>query len=153
MKLKVLQCHPRARVPSYASSGAACVDIACVIDDERFTVQGKVPQVTISPGQKHVFRTGWKVEVPTNCVLKVYSRSGHGFKHGLRLANGTGIIDSDYRGELMVALHNDGAQPVTIGDGDRIAQGMLVQITPMRLEVVTVLSETERGEGGLGSTG
>ncbi len=101
----------------------------------------------------YTFRTGLAFEVPHGHVLKVFSRSGHGFKYGVRLANGTGIIDSDYRGELMVCLKNDGPEPMVVHHGDRITQAMLVPIPQVELIEVQELSDTERGAGGFGSTG
>ena len=85
--------------------------------------------------------------------MMVYSRSGHGFKSGIRLANGTGVIDSDYRGEVMVKMHNDGSSAVLITAGERIAQAMIVPVSQVELTVVDELSDTARGSGGFGSTG
>jgi dUTP pyrophosphatase len=100
-----------------------------------------------------VFATGLSFEIPEGHVMKVFSRSGHGFKQGLRLSNGTGIIDSDYRGELMVKLHNDGVKTAYIAAGERIAQGMIVPVEQAEFVFADSLSDTERGTGGLGSTG
>jgi dUTP pyrophosphatase len=108
----------------------------------------------IRPGREHVaLKTGLAFEIPEGYVMKVYSRSGHGFKNGIRLANGTGIIDSDYRGEVMVKMHNDGDTAVLITAGERIAQAMIEPIQQVSFEVVDELSDTARGSGGLGSTG
>lgn len=101
-----------------------------------------------------VFETGLFFEVPQGKVLLVFSRSGHGFNHDIRLANCVGIIDSDYRGELKVKLTNDSTQAFfNVKRGDRIAQAMLVDSNQVQFEIVEELSETERGTGGLGSTG
>ena len=86
-------------------------------------------------------------------MLKVFSRSGHGFKSGIRLGNGTGIIDSGYRDSVKVKLHNDGKEPFTVRDGDRIAQALIQPVPLVTFEVVDELAESERGLGGLGSTG
>ena len=85
--------------------------------------------------------------------MMVYSRSGHGFKNGIRLANGTGVIDSDYRGEVMVKMHNDGSTALLVTAGERIAQAMIIPALQVELQVVDELSDTDRGSGGFGSTG
>ena len=99
------------------------------------------------------FKTDLAFEVPDGWVLKLYSRSGHGFKHGVRLANTTGIIDSDYRGHVPVKLHNDSLTTFNVNVGDRIAQAMLERVEQAEFEVVEGLGVTARGEGGLGHTG
>lgn len=136
--------HPRATEPAYANPGDACFDLRAILDDG---------PVTIEPGKAQVFGTGLIFEVPTGYVLKVYSRSGHGFKNDVSLSNGTGVIDSSFRGQVMVKLRNDGDAPFTVNDGDRIAQGMLEAFPHVTFKVVERLTETERGAGGLGSTG
>jgi dUTP pyrophosphatase len=141
MKLRIQTLHPAAQVPTYATEGAACFDLHAA------------EPALVYARQSTIVRTGLALEVPWGYALKVYSRSGHGFKHGLRLANGTGVIDSDYRGELLVCLHNDGLADYHIAPGDRIAQAMLVQTPLVRFEVAQQLSITERGAGGIGSTG
>jgi dUTP pyrophosphatase len=142
MNIKIKKLHPNAVVPQYATAGAACFDLVCVND------------VTITPGREHVaLKTGLAFEIPEGYVMKVYSRSGHGFKNGIRLANGTGIIDSDYRGEVMVKMHNDGASAVHVSAGERIAQAMIEPVKQVAFEVVEELSDTARGSGGFGSTG
>lgn len=140
-KLKVKRLDRKAQLPSYSTPGSACFDISTT---------NTTPLLS---GHQRVYDTGLAIEVPPGYVLKVYSRSGMGFNKGIRLANGTGVIDSDYRGELKVCLRNDGKEIANIRAGDRIAQGMLVKIDQWDIEEVEELSETERGEGGLGSTG
>jgi dUTP pyrophosphatase len=139
--VKIKRLHPDARIPFYASRGAACVDLACV--------EGG----TVPPRTAHTFRTGLSVEVPEGHVLLVFSRSGHGFKHGLRLANAVGVIDSDYRGELMVRLHNDHPIAFSFEPGDRIAQALLMPVVQIEVVDADDLDMTERGYGGFGSTG
>ena len=142
MKLRIKQLTDDARMPVYATEGAACLDLSCI--------EG----MTIGAGAAHTFRTGIAFEVPAGHGMLIFSRSGHGFKHGVRLANGVGVIDSDYRGEVMVRLVNDGLNPVRIEAGDRIAQAMLLQLPGISaIEVVNELTSTARGEGGFGSTG
>ena len=104
-------------------------------------------------GQSRQFRTGLAFEIPDGYVMLVYSRSGHGFKSGVRLANGTGIIDSDYRGPMLVRLHNDGQLPFNVRNGDRIAQCLLMPAPQVEIVQVEELSETDRGDGAFGSTG
>lgn len=140
MKLTVKRLHEKAILPYYATAGAACFDI-CAIEEG-----------TVYPRAAEIFKTGLAVEVPEGYALLVYSRSGHGFKYGVRLSNCVGIIDSDYRGELMVSLCNDNIVPFRVSAGDRIAQGMLVPVPAVEI-VEGELSETERGDGGFGSTG
>ncbi|WP_063802235.1 dUTP diphosphatase [Burkholderia ubonensis] len=143
--LKIKRVHPDAKIPQFATAGAACIDLHA-IEADAFKPH---------PTDKHacIFRTGLAVEIPSGFVLKIYSRSGHGFKDAIRLSNCVGVIDSDYRGEIMVSLRADGESCSKVRTGDRIAQAML-EIAP-RFEIVEVdeLSETARGEGGFGSTG
>jgi dUTP pyrophosphatase len=145
MMLKFKRLHGDAILPTYASEGAACFDLYAI------TPYGIVD---IPPGEATSVNTGLAVEVPPGWVLKVYSRSGHGFKHGIRLVNGVGIIDSDYRGELIVGLHNDRSDRVfEVRHGDRIAQAMLERAERVEIVEVDSLTETMRGAGGFGSTG
>lgn len=139
VRIKLLS--PASLVPDYQTPGSACFDIS------------SVAQGTVMPGSAESFPTGLAFEVPVGHVLLVFSRSGMGVKQGVRLANTTGVIDSDFRGELMVSLHNDSTRPFAVEIGQRIAQAMLVPIPEVRFSVVDELSETWRGTGGLGSTG
>lgn len=130
-----------AVLPKYESRGAACADLA--------SIETKI----VPAGGTAVFRTGLKVEVPDGYVMKVYSRSGHGFKSDVRLANCVGIIDCDYRGEVMVKLTNDSVNPFMVAMGDRIAQFMIERAPQFEFEVQENLTSTVRGEKGFGSTG
>ena len=141
MKIKVKKLDPESVLPTYATAGAACFDI-------RTIEAGKVPARGVCR-----LRTGLAFELPAGHVLNVYSRSGHGFNHGLRLSNVVGIIDSDYRGELIVSITNDSATAFEFEPGDRIAQGMIVLAPQVELVEADSLSETARGAGGFGSTG
>lgn len=153
--LRVQRVHEAAQLPQYQSAGAACFDLHCIneLPEPAWETLGMYGSVVIQPGCAHTFRTGLKVEVPAGYVMKIYSRSGHGFKSGVRLSNGTGIIDSDYRGELYVRLQNDGHEEFRVNHTDRIAQALLEPAPQWRIEAVDKLSVTERGERGLGSTG
>jgi dUTP pyrophosphatase len=142
MNIKIKLLSPLAAMPVYATAGSACFDIATVDDN-----------VDIRPGSWAVLGTDLAFEIPPGHVMMVYSRSGHGFKNGIRLANGTGVIDSDYRGELKIKLHNDSSRVFSVNRGDRIAQAMIVPVSQVSFETVDELSATERGSGGFGSTG
>jgi len=145
VRLKVKKLHPDAQLPKYATAGAACFDLVAL------TMRASSPLA----GNQHVYGTGLAVEVPSGWVLKIYSRSGHGFKHATRLSNCVGIIDSDYRGELLVALQDDSGSGayLNVKMGDRIAQAMLERVESVEFVEVDELSETARGTGGFGSTG
>lgn len=155
MKLRILKLHPNAQVPQYATPGAACFDLHAL------TVAGEASEDTlVDHGSPITCATGLAFEVPEGYALMIYSRSGHGFKHGLRLANCVGVIDSDYRGEVLVKLAQDlvydpafNAPGTRIKPGDRIAQAMLVPVPRVEFEVAEQLTITERGANGLGSTG
>ncbi|MEY8688415.1 MAG: dUTP diphosphatase [Leptothrix sp. (in: b-proteobacteria)] len=139
--LRIKRLHPDAVLPVYASEGAACFDLI------------SLTSTTIPMGMAATLETGLAFEIPPGCVMEVFSRSGHGFKSGVRLCNSVGIIDSDYRGQVMVRLQNDGQDLFHVLKGDRVAQAMLRVVPRVEFEVVEMLSETARGAGGLGSTG
>lgn len=149
MRTNVKKLHPEATIPRRATAGAACFDLHALIEDD---IHGD-DALVIRPDTQSVIRTGLAFQVPEGHVMLVYSRSGHGFKNGVRLSNATGVIDSDYRGEIKVALHNDGRARFTVRHGDRIAQAMIVPVPTVDLVEVDDLSATERGTGGFGSTG
>jgi len=148
--LKVKRLHPGAIIPAYATEGAACFDLHAVLGEYRHAV---------IPGDAVAFRTGLAFEIPEGHVMLVFSRSGHGFKCDIRLSNCVGVIDSDYRGEVMVKLRNDQESADSVGTvtvinaGDRIAQAMLLPIPRVELVEVGELTDTARGQGGFGSTG
>ena len=141
MKLKVKRLSSLATLPTYATEGSACFDLRAAQDATVFSNSGAVVDTDLA------------FEVPSGWVMKLYSRSGHGFKHGVRLSNCTGIIDSDYRGHVPVKLRNDGLTTFYVRAGDRIAQAMLERVEQVEFEVVDELSDTARGTGGFGHTG
>jgi dUTP pyrophosphatase len=144
MKLKFIKMYPGVKTPSYATKGAACFDISAYLH------VGSCINVVDS----EAIETGLQVEVPEGWVMFIFSRSGHGFKDDVRLANCVGVIDSDYRGELKVKLTNDSKKKnFIVNHGDRIAQALLVPVMQFNFEQVDILSETDRGTGGFGSTG
>lgn len=141
LMLKFKKLSPKASAPTYGTPGAACFDIATT------------DNVTLLSGRSHVYKTGIAVEVPEGYALLIYSRSGMGFNKDTRLSNCVGVIDSDFKGEVLVKLRNDGKEVVNVRAGDRIAQGMLVKIDQWQFEEVLELSESQRGANGIGSTG
>lgn len=151
MNIKIARLHAEAKLPKRASSGAACFDLHALIEDD---IHGEKPLV-LHPGQQTIIRTGLAFEIPPGTALMIYSRSGHGFKNGVRLSNAVGVLDADYRGEAQVALHNDGKAKFTLRHGDRIAQAMILELPNVAITEVTPeeLSATARGAGGFGSTG
>ncbi len=147
VKLKVKRLHPDAVVPGYATTGAACFDLHALMREAS-------PSVEVRHQEPNVFRTGLAFEVPKGYVMLIYSRSGHGFKSDVRLSNCVGVIDSDYRGEVMVKLTADTtAVGLSVKHGDRIAQAIVIPFPKVSFEEVDGLDDTERGSGGFGSTG
>lgn len=105
------------------------------------------------PGARRVFKTGFAVAIPPGYEIQIRPRSGIALKHGVTLPNTPATIDSDYRGELQIALINLGAEPFTVVRGMRIAQLVVAKVEPAHFTLVSTLSPTDRGEGGFGSTG
>ncbi len=132
-------------LPAYETDGAAGADLRANFPD-------RSPQ-TLAPGARALIPTGLQVEIPDGFEMQIRPRSGLALKMGLSLPNTPGTIDSDYRGPLGVILINLGREPVTISHGDRIAQAVIAPVLQARFELTDVLSETERGSGGFGSTG
>lgn len=149
--LKLKRLSASATLPRYATDGAACFDLCA--DAANWSANHCAFGVEIRSGESVTFKTGLAFEVPEGHVMLVFSRSGHGFNHGVSLANCVGVIDSDYRGEVMVKLTADKRGGLTVHMGDRIAQAMVLPIPRVALEEVDALSDTARGTGGLGSTG
>ncbi len=141
--MRIALAHPDAKEPVYATDGSGCFDL--------FTPTA----AHLNAGQAVTIDLGLVVEVPEGWMMDIFSRSGHGFEHDVVLANAVGQIDSDYRGTIKVKLRSHGATHLQINAGNRIAQARLVPVPRVRFEVVDVkdLSVTERGQGGLGSTG
>lgn len=130
--------------PSYATSGAAGMDLTACVDED----------ILIKRGETVLIPTGIAIALPdNNSVAYIYARSGLAIKHGICLANSVGVVDSDYRGEVKVGLINLGKEDYTIRCGDRIAQMVFAPVLIAETEVCDELPESERGEGGFGSTG
>ncbi len=134
---------PRAKLPAYGSADAAGADLYALTDGP----------VTVAPGESVKLRTGLAVAIPQGYVGLVFARSGLACKGGLAPANKVGVIDADYRGELMVFLHNHGSESQVVEDGDRIAQLAIVPYLTAQFAPTEELDGTERGQGGFGSTG
>ena len=132
-----------ALLPTYGSPEAAGADLYACLE----------AAVTIEPGKTAFIPTGIAMEVPKGCAGLIYARSGLACKRGLAPANKVGVVDSDYRGEIMVALHNHGDMAQTISHGERIAQMIITPVLTPAYEVVSDLNDTQRGAGGFGSTG
>lgn len=151
MRLRVKRLHPSAQIPLHATAGSACFDLRALVREDPV---GPDFSVTIKPGDSMAIRTGLAFEIPRGYAMLVFSRSGHGFNNGIRLANCVGVIDSDYRGEVMVKLCCDAhGDALDVRHGDRVAQAMLVNVPWFSLDEAEELSGTERGTGGFGSTG
>ena len=141
IRVKILK--EGAKLPAYGSAEAAGADLyACL----------EIP-VTIAPGATAFIPTGIALEVPRGCAGLIYARSGMACKRGLAPANKVGVVDSDYRGEITVVLHNHGTISQTVENGERIAQFIITPVLTPAYEQAGDLSETARASGGFGSTG
>ena len=148
MELKIKALSPKIGadipVPSYATAGSAGMDLRACIDTP----------VTILPGEQALVPTGLAIALPDpGYVALLYARSGLAIKHGLSPANCVGVIDSDYRGEIVVALRNYAKEPYTVEPGERIAQMVITPVVQAAIALVDELDDTDRGAGGFGSTG
>lgn len=141
--VKFIKLLPNAITPSYGTSYSAGADLYAAAEND----------LVIAPGQTVFVHTGIAMEIPAGLVGLVYARSGMACKKGVAPANKVGVIDSDYRGEIMVALHNHANESVTIAPGDRIAQLVLTPYVTALFEETDALEESARGSGGFGSTG
>lgn len=143
MKVQFRKLDPRAVTPTYGSADAAGADLYALLDTP----------LTLAAGETALVHTGLAVEIPAGYVGLVCARSGLATKRGLAPANKVGVIDADYRGELMVALHNHGTTHQTIDAGERIAQLLILPYLTAEFTETDELTDTARGTGGFGSTG
>ena len=148
MNLKIKAVSPKIGtdipLPYYATPGSAAMDLHACVD----------APVAIPARGRAVIPTGIAIALPSpDYVALVFARSGLGIKHGVAPANCVGVIDSDYRGEILVGLQNSGDADFTVQPGDRIAQLMVVPVIQAQIEMADELDETQRGSGGFGSTG
>ena len=142
-KINIKKLNENATIPTYGSDFSAGADLYALADEP----------IVIAPHSTVLVHTGVAMEIPVGYVGLVFARSGLATKRALAPANKVGVIDSDYRGEIMVALHNHGEEAKTIENGERIAQLVLVPYLTADFDEVDELSDTVRGEGGFGSTG
>lgn len=142
--VEIKRLNENAVVPTYGTEFSAGADLYALIDSG---------SVTLDPGETKMINTGLAFAIPEGLVGLVVARSSLGTKRGLAPANKVGVIDSDYRGEVRVVLHNHSSQPQTIENGERIAQMLFVPYYFAEFALVEELSTTARGEGGFGSTG
>lgn len=134
---------PRS-LPLYETAGAAGLDLTAAVDEP----------IQLLPGERRLVPTGIAIALPgPHLAALIFARSGLASRRGIHLANGVGVIDSDYRGEIKVALQNSGSEPFVVHAGDRIAQLVVVPVIAVKWKEVAELPPSERGEGGFGSTG
>lgn len=143
MKVKIKKLNENAIIPTYATEYSAGADLYALLDSA----------VEIAPHETVFIHTGISVEIPEGYCGLVFARSSMGAKRGLAPANKVGVIDADYRGEIMVTLHNHSNKPATVEPGERIAQLAIVPFLKAEFDEVDELSDTVRGAGGFGSTG
>lgn len=141
--MRVKKLRENAIIPTYGSPDAAGADLYACLE----------ANATIEPGKTVFVPTGLAMEVPKGYAGLIYARSSMGTKRGLAPANKVGVVDSDYRGEVMVALHNHGQQPQVVAHGERIAQLLVTPVLAPAFEECDDLTDTQRGTGGFGSTG
>lgn len=144
MELKIKKLRPNAKVPKRATNGSAGMDLYACVEES----------ITLAPGQLVIVPTGIAIELPdSSCAAFLYARSGLGVKHGICLSNGVGVIDSDYRGEICAGLCNVSDKPYVIEPDERVCQMVIAPVLTPEIIEVGDLNDTERGEGGFGSTG
>lgn len=141
--VNIKKLNSKAVVPTYGSLYSAGADLYACIDEN----------VVINPHTTVLIKTGLSIEIPEGYAGLIYARSGLASKKGLAPANKVGVVDSDYRGEVMVALHNHSDLPAEVESGERVAQLVIAPFLKAEFNVVESLSDTDRGEGGFGSTG
>lgn len=142
-KVNIKKLDNRAVIPTYGSEFSAGADLYAVLDEP----------VTLQPGETKLIHTGLAMEIPVGYAGLIYARSGLASKKGLAPANKVGVVDADYRGEVMVALHNHSTVAATVDSGERIAQLVIAPFLQADFNTVDELNETLRGAGGFGSTG
>ena len=143
MRVNIKKLNENAKIPTYGSEYAAGADLYACTDGD----------TVILPGETKLIGTGLAIEVPLGYGAFIYARSGLASKRGLAPANKVGVVDADYRGEIMVALHNHSSEAQTVLRGERIAQMVIAPFLAAEFCEVESLSDTQRGSGGFGSTG
>ena len=145
INVKIKKLYDNTQMPSRADDGSAGMDLYAHLDNDYMRV--------IKPHTTEMISVGFAMETPNNTYGAIFARSGLATKKGLRLANSVGVIDSTYRGEVFVALHNDTDKVQQIMNGDRIAQMIIMEYPIVGIIETDTLSETERGDGGFGHSG
>ena len=143
MEVRIKKLAEDAVIPTYGSEFSAGADLYACLEEA----------VTIEPGNTYLVKTGLAMEIPEGFAGLIYARSGLASKKGLAPANKVGVVDADYRGEIMVALHNHSNVSAVVEPGERIAQMVIAPFLKAEYNVVEELSDTVRGTGGFGSTG
>ncbi|MDD2234552.1 MAG: dUTP diphosphatase [Desulfitobacteriaceae bacterium] len=144
VKLKNISGTDQITVPRYETPGSAGIDLRANLERE----------IVVLPGNTAKVPTGWAMQLPdSKAVALLFARSGLAAQYGVALTNGVGVIDSDYRGEIQVLVSNNGQEAFTIRHGDRIAQMLFLPVLTAEFEVAEKIDDTQRGEGGFGSTG
>jgi len=143
VEVKIKKLNPKATLPAYQTEHAAAMDVHACIDTP----------ITLQPLERAMIPTGLAFEIPEGYEMQVRARSGLSIKHGLTMVNGVGTIDADYRGELNILVINLGQEPFVIEPDMRVAQLLVTKYDKVVWNVAETLSETDRGEGGFGSTG
>ena len=141
--VKIKKLNDNATIPTYGTTFSAGADLYACMEGS----------VTIEPNETQFIKTGLAMEIPVGYAGLVYARSGLACKKGLAPANKVGVIDSDYRGEVMIALHNHSKESIAVEPGERIAQLVIAPFLTAQFEVTDELADTIRGDGGFGSTG
>lgn len=145
-EIKINKLSEHATIPTRGSEEAAGCDLYANIEEKPY-------YTVILPGDTEFIKTGIAMEIPEGFGGFIYARSGLASKRGLRPANCVGVVDSDYRGEIIVALHNDSIEEQAVGNGDRVAQMVIAPYLKPDFVEVESLTDTERGNGGFGHTG
>lgn len=145
INIKIKKLYEDTKLPTRADEGSAGMDLYAHLNDDYMRV--------IKPHTTEMISVGFAMETPNNTYGAIFARSGLSSKKGLRPANCTGVVDSTYRGEVFVALHNDTDKPQQISHGDRIAQMIIMEYPTVGIIETDTLSETERGTNGFGSSG
>ena len=143
VRVRVLPHAASLPLPAYATELSAGADLRAAVE----------APITLLPGKRALVPTGLCIALPSDCELQVRPRSGLAWKHGVTMVNPPGTIDADYRGEISVPLINLGEEAFVIERGERIAQAVLAPVVRIGWDVVDALEQTDRGDGGFGSTG
>lgn len=143
MIMKVIRLEHNRHLPEYKTEGSSGMDLYAAIDKE----------ITLKPLERALIPTGIKIEIPIEYEAQIRARSGLSVKHGITLINAVGTVDADYRGEICIGLVNLSNEEYTVKPDDRIAQLVIMKVEKAQIEVTAELADSQRGEGGFGSTG